>query len=459
MSIEVTRRLAEFAVGTRYADLPQDVRHFARLAIADSLGTVLAGTQERSTVILREWAQSEARTGAASVLGSDLKLAATHAALVNCAAAHALDYDNISLTVSGFVTTPILFALLAVAEEEGGVSGRALLEAFAAGYEVEAGIARGLGVLHYAKGWHSTATLAHFGAAVAVARLLGFDVDAMRNAIGLVASEASGLRDMVGNMLKAFHIGKAARNGIAAARLTQRGFTGHPSAMEIDWGFCNAFNGKGNHDLAAIVDHLGKPWDLVDPGLVIKVYPCCGLIHSTLDGVLDLVHEHAITPERVKHARISVHALVPPTMANDDPRTGYEGKFSTSFCVATAITQRAVRLRHFTDAFVLDPQMRKLMSRVEMVVHPDLHGYETFLTKEFSEVRLELTDGRVLERRVMRIDNRGSRGRPLGFPELREKYADCVSGYRDVDAAMRAFSLLERLEDVRDVREITALLR
>lgn len=459
MPTEVTRRLAEFAVSARYDDIPEDVRVNAKLAIADSLGTVLAGTRERSVVLLRQRATEESRPGKATVLGCEMGLTAAHAAFANAAAAHALDFDNISLTVSGFVTTPALFALLAVAEEEGGASGRELVEAFVAGYELEAAIARGLGVQHYAEGWHSTATLAHFGAAVAVARLLKFDVEKMRCAIGIAASEASGLRDMVGNMLKAFHVAKAARNGVTAARLTQGGFTAHLSALEIDWGFCNAFNGKGNYDLEAMLAHLGRPYDLVDPGLVIKVYPCCGLIHSALDGVLDLAREHGVTPRRLKHARVAVHELVPPTMANDDPQTGYEGKFSTAFCVATALAERSVRLHHFTDERVRDPAVRALMGRVSMVVHPELHGYETFLQKEFSDVRLELEDGKVLERRVMRMDNLGSKGRPLSFSALKEKYADCASGYARREAALQAFDLLEKLESVPDVRQITSLLR
>jgi 2-methylcitrate dehydratase PrpD len=458
MPIEVTRRLAEFAVNTRYEDIPGDVRESAKLAITDSLGAVLAGTAEDSVVLLREHAIRESARGKATVLGCDMQLTAAHAAFVNAAAAHALDFDNISLTVSGFVSSPTLFALLGVAEEQGGASGREVLEAFIAGYEVEAAIARGLGVVHYAEGWHSTATLGHFGAAVAVARLLKFDVEKMRCAIGITASEASGLRNIIGNMLKAFHIAKAARNGVTAARLTQHGFTAHLSALEIDWGFCNAFNGKGKYDLEAMVADIGSPYDLVDPGLVIKVYPCCGLIHSVLDGVLDLVEENTLTPQQVKHARIAVHELVPPTMANSDPKTGYQGKFSSAFCVATAIAERSVRLQHFTDEHVRDPAVRDLMARVEMVVHPELHGYETFLQKEFSDVRLELNDGRTLERRVMRMDNRGSKGRPLGFAELKEKYLDCASGYARRDAALRAFDLLKQLESVADVREITALL-
>jgi len=460
MPIEVTRRLAEFAVGTRFAALSPELVASAKLAIADSIGTVLAGTGEHSVVILRDWARQQSPSGRASVLGCGMTLPAAHAAFVNAATAHALDYDNISLTVSGFVATPALFALLAVAEEEeGAVSGRTLIEAFVAGYEAEAGIARGLGVAHYAEGWHSTSTLAHFGATIAVGRLLGFDLDAMRCAIGITASESSGLRDMVGNMLKAFHVAKAARNGITAARLTQMGFTGHPSALEIDWGYCRAFNGTGNFDPAAIVDTLGRPWDLLDPGLVIKVYPCCGLIHSALDGVIDLVREHDIRPDQVRHVRVSVHELVPPTMANDDPKSGYEGKFSTAFCVANAIVERSTRLAHFTDARVADPAIRTLMGRVEMVVHPELRGYATFLQKEFTDVRFELTDGRVLEQRVMRMNNRGSKGRPIGFAELRDKFIDCTSAHPNAARALEAFGLLEKLEDVPDVREIAALMR
>lgn len=459
MPLDVTRQLAEFAVHTRYEDIPADVRDKAKLAIADSLGTVLAGTQEASVKLLRQRAVEESRPGKATVMGCALNLTASQAALVNAASAHALDYDNISLTVSAFVTTPALFAVLAVAEEDGGASGKSLIEALVIGYEVEAAIARGLGVEHYAGGWHSTATLAHFGAAVAVAKLLKHDVERMRHTIGVAASEASGLRNWVGNMLKVYHIGKAARNGVNAARLTQHGFTGHDSALEIDWGFCNAFNGKGNYDLGAMLTHLGKPYDLVDPGLVIKMYPCCGLVHSVIDGVIDLACEHDIAPGQLKHARMSVHELVPPTMDNNDPQTGYQGKFSTAFCVATALTERSVRLRHFTDARVRDPATRDLMQRVSMVVHPDLHGYDTFLQKEFSDVQLELTNGTVLERRVMRMDNRGSKGRPLGFAGLKEKYADCTAGYAQPEAAMQAFSLMETLENVADVRQITALLR
>lgn len=455
----VTADLARFAAQTNYADLPAAVRERGKHAIIDAFGTVFACLEEESVRQVRAIAERETRPGKASVLGTSLRLAASGAALANGAAAHALDYDNISLTVSGFISSPVLYALLAVAEEEAPVSGQRFLEAFVVAWEVEAGIARGLGVHHYAKGWHSTSTLGHFGAAVGVGKLLGFDTERMGYAIGTAAAEASGMRTMIGNMLNPFHLGKAARNGVIAGRMVQNGFTANPNVLEIPWGFCEVFNGAGNYDLAAMTRSLGAPYDLVDPGLVIKVYPCCGLVHSGLDAVIDLVTRHDIQQAQVKQVTLQVHELVPKTMQFDRPTTGYQGKFSTPFCVATALEHRSVNLGHFTDERANDPAFGALMARVKQVVHPELHGPETFLQKEFTDVEIELTDGRKFNQRVNRIANRGSRDRPVSLAELQEKFMDCASSYRRPAAARAAFDVLARLETLSDIREVTACLQ
>lgn len=459
MTSPATFELARFAAESRIDAISPEVRQQATAAVIDAIGTLLAGLDERPVQLVRAHALREYHAGRATVLGTDRQLAASGAALANGAAAHALDYDSISLTVSGFIASPVLFALLAVAEEEPCVSGRQLLEAFIVGWEAEAGIARGLGVHHYAKGWHSTSTLAHFGATIAVGRLLGLDTPRMRSAIGVAASEASGMRTMIGNMVNPFHVGKAARNGVVAARLVQSGFKGHESVLEADWGFCNVFNGAGNYDLAAMTDGLGQPFDLVDPGLVVKIYPCCGLIHSGIDGVLDLIQEHGIVDEDVRRATIAVHVLVAKTMQYPRPTSGYEAKFSTPFCIATALRERGVRLAHFSDERTRDPAMLRLMDRVDMVVHPELLDNDSFLLKEFTEVTLELTDGSTWVRRVQRIDNRGSNGRRATREELQGKFFDCASGFQHPEGAMEAFRKLSQLEQLADVRELTACLR
>lgn len=457
MPTETTERLAQFAVNTRHDDIPDAVRTQAKMAIADSIATVFVGLEEPAVELLHRFALTQFRDGKASALGRGVRLVDAGAAFVNAAAAHALDYDSLSLPI-GFVATPVVFPALAVAEADGGIPGREFLAAFVAGYEVEAAIGRGLGVHHWSKGWHSTSTLAHFGAAVGVARLLSLGVPGVRNAMGLAASESSGLRNMMGNMVKVFHLAKAARNGVSAARLAQSGFTAHPSAIEAAWGYCNSFNGSGNYDLDAMVHGLGVQYDLVDPGLVLKVYPCCGLIHSALDGLLDLMAEHGFKPHEVNRIELGVHELVLRTLCFTRPQTTYEARFSAQFCLATALEQGQLRLSDFTEERVRDPALQRLMQRVEMVQHPELRGDETFLQNEFTELRVHLLSSKTLERKINRIDNRGSAGRRISVEDLQEKFVECTHGRVRENDAQRAFEMLMELESVADMREITSLL-
>lgn len=458
--IEVTARLAEWAVATRLNDVPAPVRDQARVAIADSLGTALAGLQQPSVRLVREFVTGEMRPGEATVLGCNLRLAPSAAAFINAATAHALDYDSVSHSVSGFVATPLLFPLLALAELR-RLSGSQLLEAFIIGYEVEASLGRGLGVAHYDGGWHSTATLGHLGAAVACAKLLGLDQRGMRRALGFSATDASGVRSMVGNMTNIYHLGKAARCGVLAALLVERGFTAHEAVLENDWGFCNAFNGPGQYDLARMVESIGKPWDLLDPGLGVKLYPCCALIHSSLDGVLDLMREHHLQAAQVQRVRIALHRLAYKTMTMDLPlsSTAYESKFCMPFMIAVAATQGSVKLPHFSETYIRDPQIRDFMGRVEIKVHPELTGYETFLEREFSDIALDLDNGRSVDRRVMRMANRGSRDRPALASELKQKFTDCAADYPNQAGALRAYDMVGRIEQLADIRELTACLQ
>lgn len=455
--MNTTADLAHFATSLRLHEIPADVRERATIAIVDALGTVFAGLEETSVQLIRAQALREAGAGRSRLFGLGLTASPAAAALANGAAAHALDFDNISLTVSGFIASPTLFAALAVAESlDTPVRGARLLEAFIAGWEVEAAIAAGLGVDHYSRGWHSTATLGHFGAAVAAARMLELDRDAMRSAIGIAASEASGLRTMVGNMTNPFHVGKAARNGVTAAQLAGSGFQAEPSVIEHSHGVAVAFNGRGNFDLGQMTNGLGSRWDLVDPGLVVKIYPCCGLIHSGIDAALHL--RGALNVDAIEAVSVAVHALVPPTMKFDRPRTGYEAKFSTPFCIATALLEGSVTLDHFSDERVRDPRWLSLMERVSMRVHPELTQPSSFLLQEFTEVVITLRDGQTLTRRVQRLDNHGSRGRPVDFEDIARKTGQCAQHHPRRDRIMQGLRQLEHLDRCDDLRSITEML-
>ena len=457
---EVTARLAEFSAGRSLPDIPPEVIAQAKIGIADSLGTLLAGLDQPSVKLLRDYTKEEVQPGQASVLGTQTQLAPSGAAFVNAATAHVLDFDNISYIISGFVTTPILYPLLALAEQR-NLSGKQLLEAFITGYEVESSIGRGLGVAHYDGGWHSTSTLGHLGAAAACAKLVGLDEVGTRRALGFAATTASGVRSMVGNMTNIYHLGKAAQCGVTAVSLVERGFTAHESVIENDWGFCTAFNGPGKYDLDRMVDNIGKPYDLVDPGLGLKMYPCCALIHSGIDGLLDLMHENHLQANQVRRVRLALHDLAYKTMSMKLPidSTAYESKFCIPFIAAIALTQGAVKLEHFSETYIRDPKVREMMERVEVTVPAELTGYDSFLLREYTDVALDLDNGKSVRQRVMRMSNKGSRDRPATAAELKQKFVDCTREYANVDGAMRAYDMIGGLEKVASVRDLTACLR
>lgn len=455
--MSTTATLAHFAVTLDEKRIPAEVIHRATIAIIDALGTVYAGLEEPSVRLIRAQALSEAGPGQAHLIGLGRTTSPAAAALANGAAAHALDFDSISLTVSGFIASPTLFAALAVADNgDRPVSGRCVLEAFIAGWEVEAAIAAGLGVDHYSRGWHSTSTLGHFGATVAASRVLQLSAAQMQSAMGIAASEASGLRTMVGNMTNPYHVGKAGRNGVNAALMAFSGFEAEPQVIEHSHGFAVAFNGRGNFDLGRMTADLGSRWDLADPGLVVKMYPCCGLIHSGIDAALAL--REGLDLDEVDKITVAVHALVPPTMKFDRPNTGYEAKFSTPFCIATAFLEGAVALDHFSDEKTRNPRWRALMDRITMQVHPELTQPSSFLTREFTELQVQMRDGQTRTRRVWRMDNHGSRGRPVDFGEITKKVEGCVGDHPRRQRILQALDRAQGLRALDDIRTLTEML-
>ena len=224
------------------------------------------------------------RTGAAS------------AALLNGTSGHALDWDDTQLATSAdrifglltHPTVPPLAAALAIGERQ-RVSGRQFLEAFLTGFEVECKIAEAIHPSHYKKGFHSSGTVGTFGATAAAAKLLGLDADKTAHALAIAASTAAGIRVNFGTMTKPLHVGRAAQNGVVAAELAARGFTGGKDALDPPWGFFQVFSHGDGFDADRIVGKLGNPHTIVWPGVSIKPYPCGVLGHPTMDAMRRLV--------------------------------------------------------------------------------------------------------------------------------------------------------------------------
>src|SRR4051812_42815269 len=231
------------------------------------MGVTLAGAAEPAARIVQRVIAQDGG-GRCGVFGTSLRRSAADAALTNGTAAHALDYDDMCFVSLAHPSAPLVAAALAAAEVA-GAPGRAVLDAYIVGFELEGRLGRAMNPRHYQRGWHCTATLGTIGAAAAASRLLGLDVGATGHALAIAASEASGLKENFGTMVKPLHAGLAARNGVVAAQLARAGMTASAAAIDGPQGFLAALDSE-RPSLDPFTADLGVRWEIVDTGITVK---------------------------------------------------------------------------------------------------------------------------------------------------------------------------------------------
>jgi 2-methylcitrate dehydratase PrpD len=358
----LTSKLARHSVGYRDVRLDAPAVTVAKQCILDWFGVTLAGLDEPVARILRDEIAENSR-GRSSIIGSALTCAPADAALVNGATSHALDYDDVHPLV-GHPTAAILPAALAVGQAEGR-TGMEILRAFIAGYEAAAFVGSLVMRSHYTRGFHSTATLGSFGAAAAAGLLMNLDDAQMAIAFGLAGTQAAGLKSMFGTMAKPFHAGRAAANGVLAARLAARGFTANPAVLEVEQGFIATQSDGLETDEA----RLPRPGSIVVETL-FKYHAACYLTHSTIEAVTALRHQLSLSGKDV--AAIDVH--VPSghlSVCNiPTPRTGLETKFSLRHTAALAACgEDTAAIQTYSDENAADSVLTAVRDRV--TVHGD----------------------------------------------------------------------------------------
>ena len=456
----LTREVAEFAVETDYASIPDGVAGLAKKSILDGLGLALSGSVAESGAIVERYLEAQRLGGDTTVIGTGLKVQPRFAAFANGIAVHADDYDDTQLAVQkdrvyGLLThptAPCLPAALAVAEQL-DCSGRDLALAYNLGVEVESKISEAMSPRHYQHGFHSTATCGVFASASAAARLYGLDVPRTRRALAIAASQAGGLRENFGTMTKPFHAGRAAEAGIIAADLAAAGWTAAEGILESPRGFFQAHG--GGFALEALSGRLGDPWTFADPGISIKPHPSGSLTHPGMTRMMELILEHDIHADEVEQVKVGTNHNMPNALIHHRPADELQAKFSMEFCMAILLLRRRGGLAEFTDEVVNSPDVQEMIRRVEFGVHPEAEaaGYDKMTTI----IDIRLRDGRTISGRA--DFGKGSPANPMSYDEVAEKFAGCAAfaGW-DEGRAAQVVEIVRDLESLESVRELTGLL-
>ncbi|ETA50601.1 MmgE/PrpD family protein [Ponticoccus alexandrii] len=446
--MSLSNELARRALALDPATFDPAALGFAREAIADMIGCALLGAPSATTqAALLSGVQG---TGPCHVLGRHERLGRLDAAFVNGVSGHALDFDDTSKSLSGHPTVIIIPAILPIAETL-GCSGREVLDAYVIGVEAATRFARGVNFAHYEKGWHPTATLGIFGAAVAASALLKLDEARMANAISMAASLASGIKANFGTDTKPLHAGLAARNGLFAALMAAEGVKAAPVALEHPQGFLEVFNGKGHYDAARMLDGWGDPLDLMNPGISIKKYACVYSVHAAIDAVIAL-HDGAVPDSAgVEDVVVRMHPRRLLPHVRNAATSALNAKFSLPYAVARGLVNGAVKLEHFEDSALSDPEVTRVMNLIRMEdMHDDFPDYG-------AEVVVRMADGTELRQSIESPLGRGPEA-PLPMAMLEAKFLDCASRSLSAEGAAEVFALLMRLDRLGSIHELTTAI-
>jgi 2-methylcitrate dehydratase PrpD len=440
---DLTRNLAARASAVEYGDLPEAVREVTRQCILDYLGVAIAGAGDPLVGIIFDVMAEAGGAPQASVVAHSLRLPALSAALVNGAAGHALDYDDVNVAMPGHPSVAILPGLLALAEAQRS-SGREVLTAFVAGYETECRIGAAMSPGHYNLGFHSTATIGSFGAAAACARLLNLDADQTATALGIAGTQAAGLKSQFGTMCKPFHAGKAAQNGLLAARLAARGFSSRTDLVECVQGFA-ATHGPDFSSAAALAEPANGFYVLAN---LFKYHAACYFTHAPIECARALRREHALTPERIAAVTLRIDASTDRVCNIPAPVDGLQSKFSLRQTVAMALAGvDTASLTAYDETTARDPALMRLREAITI-------DFQDAWPQTVSELEVELADGR-------RVCARHDSGIPAADivqqgRRLAEKFDGLVV---PVLGAARARELREMTADLDHLGEFGSLAR
>jgi len=433
----LTQQLADYAVKEQKSQLSDHVLHHAKRAVIDWYAALLPGSLVAPATVLEQALADDLDRGNAR-LATGRRATLRTAALINGAASHSVEFDDIYRDAGYHPGSPVISAALAAAQST-GASGETFLRGVIVGYETSTRIGEAVMPSHY-KYWHTTGTVGAFGAAAAVATVLGCNRDQIAHALGTVGSFASGLQQAFRSqcMTKPLHGGHAAEVGALAAMGAAKGLTGALDMLEGEVGFGAAMS--VNPDWTKAVKDLGVDYHITR--VTFKNHGCCGHTFAPIDGVLHLQKTHGFTWRDVKRVKIATYKAGTDITNNPDPEGEYQAKFSLQYVIAHALVHGSVRLVAFAPERLLDPNVRAVLAKVEVTADPILSkGYPN---QRAAQIEVELNDGKIHQH--FQPFRKGDPEMPLTDDEVNDKFLELAMPVIGDPAARELLAALWQLE-------------
>jgi 2-methylcitrate dehydratase PrpD len=394
----------------------------AHLALLDTVACMIAGRSEIQSERCVKAMLGAGETGTVVPVGGGAGLVLGAAALVNGVRAHALDFDDYEAAGSTHPSASILGALLAVAQRQ-GLSVSDITTAWLVGYEVIVRLGQALGYGHYLRGWHATSTLGPIGTSAAVAVALGLDKDGIANAMSLATSASAGMKLQFATDTKALHAGLAARAGLQAAFLAESGLTAVADIWDGAYGFLDLYGAPSSSPLRNVIATAQLGNAVLDYPILRKPWPSCAYTHRAIEAALALnIH---LKPNAGQIAQVSVRMPEPfaRVAGIKSASTAAQARFSTTYCVATALLKGSITLADFAAEALTRSDVQTLASRIVLDQYPLGDELEDLSAEAPDTVEITLHDGRSATRTIG--DVRGGPMRPMNRAEIESKFLSC----------------------------------
>jgi 2-methylcitrate dehydratase PrpD len=442
--MHVVERFGFWAEQSRARPLAPEVLHHAKRAVVDLHAAMISGAVVAPATLLEKALADELdRGGARLALGRKATMRA--AALINGAAAHTMEVDDIFRDGIYHPGAPTIPAALALAQAR-GASGMQFLRAVIVGYEISTRIGAAMGRAHY-RYWHNTGTIGCFGACAAAAELLGLDAARFAHALATVTTFSAGLQQAfrMDSMSKPMHAGHAAEAGLIAALGAREGVTGSLDVIEGEAGYGRAMGYDGaaaTPDWDKALATLGRDFHVTR--MTFKNHTCCGHTFAAIDGAQALQAKMGLAAKDIARVKVGTYKAALDVAGYEEPRTAAEGRFSLKYVVATALTHGSVRFAAFEPPRLQDPATRDLMRRVDVAVDPQLDA--AFPAQRAARVAIEARDGRREE--FLQPTRIGDPDAPLSDAQLEAKYLELAAPVMGEPRAKALLARLWRLETV-----------